>query len=227
MTWIKICGITNLEDALTAVNAGADALGFVFYEKSPRKVEPEMAREIVASLPPRIEKIGVFFNASPEEIRAVTSTGGVTVIQVGVDVTKIQGQTECPSCFEQLTEGEPGIKLMPVLSMQGKRPEGPAMMWNPKAVYAFLLDSGFGGQPGGTGQAFDWAANEAATEVIKSLGRVIVAGGLTPSNVAEAMHILKPWGVDVSSGVEANPGKKDPHKVRAFIAAVRNADREA
>lgn len=101
------------------------------------------------------------------------------------------------------------------------------MMWNPEAVYAFLLDSGFGGQPGGTGQPFDWVANEAATKVIKSLGRVIVAGGLTPSNVAEAMRILKPWGVDVASGVEASPGKKDPGKVRAFVAAVRNADQEA
>ena len=223
MTWIKICGITNLEDALTAVNAGADALGFVFYERSPRKVELDVARAIVADVPPQIEKVGVFFKASPEEIRAVAATAGMTVIQVSVDVTKIRDQAECASCFEQLTT-ELGIKLIPVLSMQWNRPEGPAMLWNSEAVYAFLLDSGFGGQPGGTGQPFDWAAGEAATKVIKSLGRVIVAGGLTPSSVAEAMRILKPWGVDVASGVEASPGKKDPDKVRAFIAAVRKAD---
>jgi len=227
MTWIKICGITNLEDALTAVNAGADALGFVFYEKSPRYVEPEMAREIVASLPSRIEKVGVFFKQSAEEIHAVTASNGMTAIQVSVDVTKIRSQTECAYCFEQLTKAKPGLKLIPGLSMQNKRPEGPAMLWNPEAVYAFLLDSGFGGQPGGTGKPFDWAANEAATKVIKSLGRVIVAGGLTSSNVAQAMRILNPWGVDVVSGVEACPGKKDLNKVRAFIAAVRNADQQA
>jgi len=226
MTWIKICGITNLEDALTAVNAGADALGFVFHDKSPRKVEPEMARAIVANLPPQIERVAVFFKESAEEIRAVAVTNGMTAIQVSVDVEAVSEETNCPYCFEQLT-GELGIKLLPVLSMQGKRPEGPAMMWDPEAVYAFLLDSGFGGQPGGTGQPFDWVANETATKVIKSLGKVIVAGGLTPSNVAEAMRILKPWGVDVVSGVEASRGKKDPEKVRAFIAAVRSADQES
>jgi phosphoribosylanthranilate isomerase len=226
MTWIKICGITNLEDALTAVSAGADALGFVFYEKSPRYVEPETAKAIVSGLPPEIEKVGVFFKRSAEEIRAVAASNGMTAIQVSADVMRVRDQSECANCFEQLTQSEPGIKLIPALAMQVDRPEGSAMMWDPEAVHAFLLDSGFGGQPGGTGRQFDWAGSEPATKVIKSLGRVIVAGGLTPSNVAEAMRILKPWGVDVSSGVEANPGKKDPDKVRAFITAVRDADQE-
>ena len=93
-------------------------------------------------------------------------------------------------------------------------------------VHAFLLDSGHGGQFGGSGKTFDWGASGAIAEAIKSLGRVIVAGGLKPSNVAEAIGILKPWGVDVSSGVEAAPGKKDPEKVRAFVAAARKADAE-
>ena len=225
MTWVKICGITNLEDALTAVDASADALGFVFYEESPRYVTPEAAREIIKQLPERVEKVGVFAKASAEQVSAAAADSGATAIQVSVDIGPLEGDPKCAYCFEQLVHGNPPIRLIPALSMQRARPEGPAMMWNPDAVYAFLLDSGFGGQPGGTGRQFDWAANEAAAKVIKSLANVIVAGGLTPTNVAEAMRILKPWGVDVSSGVEDRPGKKDPEKVRAFIAAVRQADK--
>jgi phosphoribosylanthranilate isomerase len=227
MTWIKICGITNLEDALTAVHAGADALGFVFYENSPRYVEPEVVREIVASLPPQIEKVGVFFKKSAEELRDMAVMNGMTAIQVSVDLGDISEDTNCPYCFEAVAKGNPGIKVILALSMQDIPSKGPAMMWDCVAVHAFLLDSGFGGLPGGTGRPFDWAANEAATKAIQRLGKIIVAGGLTPSNVAEAMRILKPWGVDVSSGVEKRRGKKDPDKVRAFIAAVRNADQAA
>jgi phosphoribosylanthranilate isomerase len=225
MTWVKICGITNLEDALMAVDAGADALGFVFYEKSPRYLTPEVAHKIIERLPERIEKVGVFAKASAEEVSAAARSSRTTAIQVCVDVEPIEGDAECGYCFEQLARGNPALKLIPVLSMQRARPEGPAMMWNPDAVYAFLLDSGFGAQPGGTGLQFDWVANEAATQVIKNLANVIVAGGLTPTNVTEAVRILKPWGVDVASGVEAAPGKKDPEKVRAFIAAVREAEK--
>ena len=225
MTWVKICGITNPEDAQTAVDAGADALGFVFHKKSPRVVDQETARAVVSGLPSLIEKVGVFFQESAEEIFALASSTGMTAIQFSADSASL-GEKDCTYCFEQLTTRKPGMKLIPALSMQGKRPEGLAMMWNPKRVHAFLLDSGFGGKPGGTGQVFDWTANEAATKVIKSLGKIIVAGGLTPVNVAGAIRILKPWGVDVSSGVEARPGKKDPDKVRAFLAAVRKADGE-
>jgi len=127
-------------------------------------------------------------------------------------------------CFEELTRGDTPLKLIPVVSMQGENPEGQAKMWKPPVVYAFLLESA--ARAGGTGLQFDWAANQKQAEAIKRLGKVIVAGGLTPTNVGQAMRILKPWGVDVSSGVEAAPGKKDPEKVRAFIAAVRRADRE-
>jgi phosphoribosylanthranilate isomerase len=225
MTWVKICGITNLEDALTAVEAGADALGFVFYEKSPRHVTPEAVRGIIKQLPERIEKVGVFASASAERVSKAATSSGATAIQVSVDVEPLDGDPDCAYCFEQLAHGRPPVKLIPALSMQRARPEGPAMMWNPDAVYAFLLDSGFGAELGGTGRQFDWAANEAATKVIRTLASVIIAGGLTPTNVADAMRILRPWGVDVSSGVEARPGKKDPEKVRAFIAAVREADK--
>jgi phosphoribosylanthranilate isomerase len=225
MTWVKICGITNLEDALTAVDAGADALGFVFYEKSPRYVTPEAAHGIIEQLPETVEKVGVFAKPSPKQVRAAARGSGATAIQVHVGVEPLDGDPEYAYCFQQLARGKPPIRLIPALSMQRARPEGPAMMWNPDAVFAFLLDSGVSGQAGGTGRQFDWAANEGATNVIKSLANVIIAGGLTPANVAEAMRILKPWGVDVASGVEAVPGKKDPQKVRAFIAAVREAEK--
>jgi phosphoribosylanthranilate isomerase len=225
MTWVKICGITNLEDALTAVDAGADALGFVFYEKSPRYVGPEAAREIIKQLPEGVERVAVFAKASADEVTAMAMSSGTTAAQVYVDVEAPEGGAECAYCFEQLPRRNPPIKLIPVLSMQRERPEGPAMMWNPDAIHAFLLDSSSDGQPGGTGRPFDWAAKEPATKVIKSLANMIIAGGLTETNVAEAMHILKPWGVDVSSGVEADPGRKDPQKVRAFIRAVRQADK--
>lgn len=226
MTWVKICGITNLEDALLAVDAGADALGFVFYEKSPRNVKPEEVRRIAAKLPKAIERVGVFVRESAEEVRTVATRSGVTAVQTCIDAALPQNGADCACCFEQLTKKEPILRLIPVLSMRTQRPEGPAMMWDPDAVHAFLLDSSFGGQPGGTGQPFDWAASQAATKVIKSLANVILAGGLTPANVSEAMRILQPWGVDVASGVEASPGRKDPQKVRAFVAAVREADRK-
>jgi phosphoribosylanthranilate isomerase len=112
------------------------------------------------------------------------------------------------------------LKVLVAISMLHPRPEGLAMMWSPAVVYAFLADSG-----GGTGKTFDWTMNKAVVETIGHLSHVVVAGGLTPRNVTEAMGILHPWGVDVSSGVEASPGKKDPAKVQAFIAAVRQAEK--
>lgn len=223
MTWVKICGITNLEDALTAVDAGTDALGFIFYDKSPRKIDPETARKIVEKVPEQIEKVGVFLNRSAEEVGEAATEIGVTAVQLYVDVEAAQGGADCACCFEQLVNKGPRIKLIPALSMSRDRPERPAMMWHPDAIFAFLLDSALGGHPGGAGQRFDWSGNSTAIKTIKSLAKVVVAGGLTPDNVAEAILVLEPWGVDVSSGVEARPGKKDPDKVRAFVAAVRKA----
>lgn len=226
MTWVKICGITNRDDALMAVDAGADALGFVFHEKSPRYVTPEAARGIIEKLPEKIEKVGVFAGTTAEEIGVAVKLSKVNAVQVLADVARGRNGSDCAYRFEQLVRGEPQVKLIPVVSMKMERPEGQAMMWDPDAVHAFLLDSGSAGTPGGTGRTFDWLESAPATKVIKSLARVIVAGGLTATNVSAAMLTLQPWGVDVSSGVEASPGKKDPQKVRAFIEAVRAADRK-
>ena len=213
MTWVKICGITNLEDALTAVEAGADALGFVFYEKSPRKVDVEAAREIVAKVPEKVEKVGVFVEQFEDSICKIVDTSGLTVVQ-------LQGDDQDPHLADLVVERRPELRVLVGISMLRPSPEGRAMMWRADQGFSFLLDSG-----GGTGKVFDWEKGRASTEVIKQLGPIIVAGGLNAANVAEAMRVFHPWGVDVASGVEARPGKKDPGKVKAFIAAVREADR--
>jgi phosphoribosylanthranilate isomerase len=216
MTWVKICGITNLEDALIAVEAGADALGFVFYEKSPRNITPETAGTILKQLPSNVEKIGLFVNRFEDAICAVADEAGLSAIQM-------HGHNENPHVADLIATRRPHLKIVAAISMRQPRPESWAMMWSPDIVHAFLLDSGDSSKLGGTGERFDWQMTRPSVGVIASLGRVIVAGGLTSLNVAEAIHILKPWGVDVSSGVESKPGKKDPEKVRAFVAAVRQA----
>ncbi|HZP63345.1 MAG TPA: phosphoribosylanthranilate isomerase [Terriglobales bacterium] len=224
MTWVKICGITNLEDAKVAVDGGADALGFVFYEKSPRYLTPKAASKIIETIPQTLEKVAVFANANAEEACAAARISGATAVQALLDVSNPDSSKDRLSCFEQLTRGETPFKLIPALSMQRENPERDARMWDARAIYAFLLESA--ARTGGSGRQFNWTANQVPTNIIKNLANVIVAGGLTPTNVSEAMRILKPWGVDVSSGVETAPGKKDPAKVSAFIAAVRRADKE-
>jgi phosphoribosylanthranilate isomerase len=219
MTWIKICGTTNLEDALTAVDAGADAVGFVFYEKSPRNISVAAAREIVRELPERIEKIGVFVNQREDSICSVIDGAGITGVQM-------HGDKEDPRVADLVIERRRHIKVLAAVSMNHPHPQGQAMMWHPQSVQAFLLDSGTSSKHGGSGQVFDWAAAVPVLDDIKRLGRVVAAGGLTPENVRDAIGILKPWGVDVVSGVEASPGKKDPEKVRAFVRAVRDAAKD-
>jgi len=207
-----------------AIEAGADALGFVFYEKSPRYVDPRAARAIIEKLPKHIDRVGVFANASAEKVKDVARKANVTAMQVYVDVPLVSTGSKCEYGFEQLAR-ENLLKLIPVLSMRREHAEKSAMLWNPEAVHAFLLDSSSSENPGGTGCTFDWSARERSTSVIRNMGKVIVAGGLTVTNVTEAMRILKPWGVDVVSGVEASPGKKDPKKVKDFIAAVRQTEK--
>jgi phosphoribosylanthranilate isomerase len=220
MTWIKICGMTNLEDALVAVEAGADAVGFVFYEKSPRYIRPEAAREIVEKLPAKLEKVGVFVNETENSISYVADEAMLTAVQM-------HGDDEDPHIADLVVGFRPHIRILAAVSMQRPNPVEWARMWNPNVVHAFLADSGSPSQHGGTGRAFDWAASSGAIGQIKKLGRLVLAGGLTPDNVAAAIDIIKPWGVDVASGVESRPGKKDPEKVRAFVKAVRAADKSA
>lgn len=215
MTWIKICGTTNLEDALTAVEAGADALGFVFYEKSPRNVDLESVREIVKNLPPNIERVGVFANDPVERILS-------TVAQAGLTAAQLHGaESRKPEFIEALKIGR-DLKLFLVLSAAEIGNE--SNVNGESGISAVFFDSGTPQLPGGTGKTFDWEKAAPGIQTIGEKVKVVVAGGLNPTNVADAIRILKPWGVDVVSGVEARPGKKDPLKVRSFINAIRNIE---
>ena len=218
MTWVKICGTTNLDDALVAVEAGADAVGFVFYEKSPRCVSVERAREICEKLPESVEKVGVFVNESPERISEVTSGAGLTAAQLHGD------EYQFPERY--LTGGKLFFSLS--VSQILNNLKGPISEFVfpklPKSS-GVHLDSGIPEHRGGTGRTFAWAEARWLVSALARMHPVVVAGGLTGSNVTRATEFLKPWGVDVVSGVEASPGKKDPEKVRAFVRAVREVDR--
>ncbi len=217
MTWIKICGTTNLEDALTAVNAGADALGFVFYEESPRKIDVESAREIVKKLPPKIEKVGVFVD---EPVAKILNT----VAQAGLTAAQLHGaESRKPEFIQALKIGR-DLKLFLVLPAAGIG--GESNINGESGISAVFFDSGTPQLPGGTGRTFDWKTAASGIRAISEKVKVVVAGGLNSSNVGDAIRILKPWGVDVASGVEARPGKKDPQKVRAFIDAVRKLEKK-
>lgn len=242
MTWVKICGITNLEDARTAVEAGADALGFVFYEKSPRNVTPETVCEIVRQMPAHIEKVGVFVGNNPKNLPEIAHDLGLTAAQLhlvphidSVNETTASGLGCFPRGFKRYTsmlaewfiESEDSAKRLVASAAQALD----SMRSFPEAdqlrnfIETIFLDSGSLQQPGGTGMTFDWRKAAPIVEHMQQVVKVVVAGGLNPTNVTEAIHVLKPWGVDVSSGVESRPGKKDPEKVRAFVSAVRHAER--
>ena len=202
-----------------AVDAGADAVGFVFYEKSPRCVTVETAREICSKLPGNVERVGVFVNEQEDSICSVVDAAGITGVQM-------HGDNEDPHVADLVVARRPQVKVLVAISMNRPNPQGWAMKWHPDSVRAFLLDSGNSSKHGGTGNTFDWNAAVPVLNDIKKVGRVVAAGGLTPTNVEEAAEVLKPWGVDVVSGVEASPGKKDPEKVRSFMQAVREYDRK-
>lgn len=200
--FVKICGITNLEDAQHAITCGADALGFVFYAKSPRFVKPEHATEIIQRLPEHISKIGVFVNSDRKYIHEVTAKAKFSAVQ-------LQGN-EGP---DDLIDYEvSAIKVFRV-----SKDFDVEVMRN-YVVDAFLLDTYQKGVYGGTGETFDWHLAVKA----KEYGRIILSGGLTPDNIEAAVRFVQPYGVDVSSGVEASPGKKDPNKVRDFIARAKS-----
>ena len=223
MTWVKICGITNLEDALVAVDAGADALGFVFYEKSPRKVDVETAREIVAKLPEKVEKVGVFVDQAVDEIRAIAEKSEFTAVQVHGKPLTDQIWKDTRKAVECL-----GVsKIIPVVA--GSSLENGGALINQRireSVFAVLIDAGTNGV-GGTGRRFDWQATKGMVQSLGFTVPIIVAGGLTAGNVGEAIGLFQPFGVDVASGVEARPGKKDPEKVRTFVQTVRAAEKSS
>lgn len=200
---IKICGITNEDDAAAAVGSGADALGFIFVPDSPRYVTPERAREIIQSLPPFVTPTGVFVNAPRSRILEVIGVSGIRCVQLHGEEppTEVIGFT-LPVCKA-------------FRASEDFRPETLA----PYTVSAYLLDAFADGAYGGTGRRFDWRIAVNA----KWYGRIILSGGLNPENVAEAIRRVEPYAVDVSSGVEREPGKKDHHKIRMFCDAVRMA----
>lgn len=222
MTWVKICGITNLEDARIAVDAGADALGFVFYEQSPRVVRSRAVRDIVDQLPASIDKVGVFVDTPAEEMMDVVRRARLNCIQIhGHEHIKVEQ-------IEKIRESIADLKVIYVHPGM-ERVDGDFLISEQaKALlYALMFDSGTSAQPGGTGKRFDWKNARAMVQAVSLAVPVIVAGGLNNANVKEAIRLLQPYGVDVASGVEAKPGRKDPEKVRAFIQAVRDADRTA
>jgi phosphoribosylanthranilate isomerase len=209
--------MTNLEDALMAVEAGADAVGFVFYEKSPRCVSVETAREIVEQLPSKVEKVGVFVNETVDRADDILQQVGLTTAQV-----------YSKSIGEWLV-WHSGSELKLMVAVPGEVLIGDLLLTfgsTEKPVSAILVDSGTGERPGGTGERFDWEAAKVGIRGLQEEVPVVVAGGLTAENVGDAIRVLKPFGVDVVSGVEARPGKKDPEKVRAFVRAVREMDRK-
>jgi phosphoribosylanthranilate isomerase len=214
--WIKICGNTSLEDAQLAVEAGADAVGFVF-APSPRRVTAAEAAAIVPHLADDVEKIGVFVDAPLDEIYATVRACGLTGVQLHTEA----GQ-ELPARLRQLLGAE--LRIMRVVHFGPEAATQAAIIARDANVAAVLVDSRTATAVGGTGVVFDWqVARKILFRKKNAPKRLIAAGGLTPDNVAEAIATLRPWGVDVASGVEASPGCKDPVKVRDFVANARSA----
>jgi phosphoribosylanthranilate isomerase len=212
-TWIKICGTTSLEDALSSIEAGADALGFIF-APSKRRILPENAQKIIRELPPNIEKIGVFMDAGAMGIRQVLSEVELTGIQMHGD-----GEFP-PEVYSYLPEDRRDRlrKIKTVIVWEGFELRFDSYAAVPDVVDTWLFDSGTG-----SGQTFDWQATR--KKLGARQGQFVVAGGLNPENVGAAIRSFRPWGVDVVTGVEREPGRKNPEKLKAFVAAVRKAER--
>ena len=197
MVRVKICGITGLDDALMAAEAGADALGFVFFEKSPRFVTVDTAAGIIAKLPPFVQAVGLFVNADRDFVNETATCCGLDIVQLHGDespeyCTGIERRVLKAFRIQDATSLEP-LKSYPVAG--------------------YLLDAYSPSVFGGTGLTFNWDI----ARVAKAFGPIVLAGGLTSENVQRAVTEVSPWAVDVSSGVEESPGKKDPRKVKEFI----------
>ena len=205
---VKICGLRRLEDAAVAVDAGADALGFNFWKRSPRYIEPSEAARIIADIPASVLTVGVFVDESPERLLEIAAETGIAAVQ-------LHG-SETPEYLDRLGSY---VKIKAVRVNEHFQPE---QLSPYRSASLFLLDGFAVGVPGGTGRTFDWSLAGKA----KAYGKIILAGGLDQSNVAEAVRRVRPWGVDVCSGVEVEPGKKDLRLIREFLAAARSADPE-
>ncbi len=202
MTEIKICGITNLKDACFAAECGVDAFGFNFYAKSPRYLSPECAREIIDNIPDGITKVGVFVNSDAPDIRKIVEFCGLDMVQLHGD--------ESPEYCRQF----PSPLLIKAIS---PRDEGDLRNAMSYPVRAILVDAYDPIRYGGTGKRSDWRL----AVRVKETHLLIIAGGLNPDNIREAIEIVRPHAVDINSGVESSPGRKDPQKVRTVIDIVR------
>ncbi|MGA2370240.1 MAG: phosphoribosylanthranilate isomerase [Candidatus Korobacteraceae bacterium] len=217
MTWVKVCGTTNLYDAKLAIAAGADALGFIF-APSPRRIEIADAAEIVAQLPNGIEKIGVFVNETPARVAEVTQQVGLSGVQLHGDEP-----TEQLPEFRQALGERKIIKTLQARDILNAGQERLAEYLSTHgSIDAILLDSGSARQRGGTGIPFAWEEVVPVASAIREAMPLIIAGGLNAQNVSLALRLFDPWGVDVVSGVEREPGKKDEARLHDFVAAVRH-----
>jgi phosphoribosylanthranilate isomerase len=204
---VKICGITNATDALHAVAQGADALGFVFYPPSPRYIEPAEAAKIIAVLPPFVSSVGLFVDASEAHVRQVLE-------DTRLDVIQFHGDEEAAFCQRF---NRPYIKALRVDGARQTAADVSALAAKYSGARGILLDTYRQGMPGGTGEVFDWAL------VPADVNNIVLAGGLTPANVAQAVSKVSPYAVDVSGGVESSHGVKDAAKVTQFIKAAKAA----
>ncbi len=207
MVRVKICRTTNLDDALYAVECGADAVGFIFYPKAAPYIPPERAAEVVRGLPPFVTPVGVFVDEPPDRVAGVAGLVGLRAVQLHGD--------ESPEYCSRF----PGLRVIKAFRV------GEGFDVKRLAAYqadAFLLDAYDPNLRGGTGKTFNW---EVAVEA-RRYGRIILSGGLNPDNVAEAVAKVRPYAVDVGSGVEREPGRKDREKVEAFIRAARGSERQ-
>ncbi len=200
---VKICGITNLKDAQLAIEAGADALGFIFFRKSPRWVSQKTVKEIVSQLPPFVESVGVFVNEEVDKVNAIAE-------RCRLDVVQLHGEESPAYCKKITRKIVKAIRLKDARSLEG--------LDKYSGVRGFLLDAYSEKGRGGTGETCDWKLVKKA----KGLGPVILAGGLNSENVREGIRQARPYGVDVSSGVEKSPGRKDFKKVMSFLKAVHS-----
>ena len=209
MVRVKICGITNVEDALLACELGADAIGLNFYSKSPRCISPFMASKIIRKLPPFVSAVGVFVNWQAAAVTTLAKALGLAAAQLHGD--------EPPQLVTEIAKKVSVIKALHL---------GKGSVLPPFAKYrgatSFLLDAPHSGQYGGTGHSTDWSLAHTAAKS----HRILLAGGLTPENVAEAILAVRPYAVDVTSGVESKPGRKDPAKLNAFFEAVARANQQ-